>query len=247
MSYLNDMNTTIKKGQISRETIQIIFNSLKVALATKCDELLFDEFGVTGRAVETGIVIIHQMDNVFEFKSMGVGRVPELFSRLRLIIDDPTLHGVFEEIRENKVANLIFKTKKTTLSYRCKDPDTIKTSKKAKDPVFFTFNLNSDAIKFMTSGTSAMGNKSVSFKLKDGNILIKLLDDQGDVLEHVVTDKVKIHDVSDREEFLHSYSMPKLAPLLNAHKENTVVNITRRGLMNLSSDGFNIYLAPDTN
>lgn len=234
-------------GKVSRRTIDAIFNSLKVALATKCDELLFDDFGISGRAIETNIVIIQPLDGneEFEFEAMGIGRIPELYARMKLIIDEPDLSGEYVEFREGKVGKLVLKTKKTKIEFRCKDPAMIKTNKKLKDPIHYSFNLNADAIRFMTSGTAAMKNKSVTFKLQDGKVFIRLIDAEGDILDHEVTSKVTIDTDADGEEFSHSYDMPKLAPLLNAHKENTTVNITRRGIMNLSSEGFNIYLVAD--
>lgn len=232
-------------GKVSRRTIDAIFNALKVAIATKCDELLFDDFGISGRAIETNIVIIQPMEDAFEFEAMGIGRIPELLARMKLIIDADDLSGEYVEFREGKVGKLVLKTKKTKIEFRCKDPAMIKTNKKLKDPVHFSFNLNADAIRFMTSGTAAMKNKSVTFKLADGKVFIRLIDAEGDVLDHEVTAQVTIDEEADEEGFSHSYDMPKLAPLLNAHKENTTVNITRRGIMNLSSDGFNIYLVAD--
>ena len=232
-------------GKISRKTIDTIFNALKTAISTKCDDLLFDDFGISGRAIETNIVIIQPMDaGTFEFDAMGLGRIPDLFARMKLVIDDPTLTASFEEFREGIVGSLHFKTKKTKFSFRCKNAAMIKTNKKLKDAVAYSFDLNGDAIRFMTTGSAAMRNKSVTFKLVDGEVVIRLIDSEGDVLDHVVTDTVEIHD-DGGDAFSHTYDMPKLAPLLNAHKENTTVNITTRGIMNLSSDGFNIYLVAD--
>lgn len=237
---------TAPTGKLSRKTITTIFDALKVAMATKCDELLFDDFGISGRAIETNIVLIQPMDaGTFEFEALGVSRIPDLHARLKLIIDDPTLTGSYIEFREGKVGKMEFKTKKTRINYRAKDPASIKTNKKLKDAVAFSFDLNADAIRFMTSGTAAMRCKSVTFKLTDGEVFIRLIDSEGDILDHVVTSDVTVHDDTVSEAFSHTYDIPKLAPLLNAHKENTRVNITTRGIMNLTSEGFNIYLVAD--
>lgn len=233
------------RGKLSRRTIDAIFNALKVAIATKCDDLLFDEFGITGRAIETNILIIQPASSPFEFEAMGIGRIPDLFSRMKLLMDDDTLSAEFEEMRDGKVGKLFFKTKKTRLEFRCKNPDQIKTNKKLKDPIHYSFDLNADAIRFMTSGSAAMQNKSVTFRLKDGEVSIRLIDSVGDTLDHVVTGNVELHGDGDDDTFSHTYDMPKLAPLLNAHRDNTTVNITSRGVMNLSSEGFNIYLIAD--
>lgn len=232
-------------NKISRKTIDTIYNALKGALAIKCEELLFDDFGISGRAIETNILIIQPMPDAFEFTALGIGRISDLFARLKLIIDDETLTGSFEEHREGKVSKLVFKTKKTKVEFRCKDPQLIKTRKVFNDTKVLSFNLNADAIRFMTSGTAAMKNKSVTFKLVDGEMFIRLIDSEGDVLDHLVTGDVKVEPDFDGDEITFSYEMPKLAPLLNAHRENTTVNISKRGIMNLSSEGFNIYLVPD--
>jgi hypothetical protein len=239
------MSNTPTGGKLSRKTIDTIFNALKGAMAIKCEELLFDDFGISGRAIETNILIIQPMPDAFEFEALGIGRIPDLFARLKLVIDDETLTGSFEEFREGKVGKLIFKTKKTKVEFRCKDPQLIKTRKVFNDAVIMTFNLNADAIRFMTTGSSAMKNKSVTFKMSDGNMHLRLIDSEGDVLDHLVTDSVDVEPEYEDEEVAFSYEMPKMAPLLNAHRENTKVNISKRGIMNLSSEGFNIYLVPD--
>jgi hypothetical protein len=235
----------VTTGKLSRKTIDRIFNSLKVALATKCEELLYDDFGISGRAIETSILIIQPMQDEFEFPPCGIGRIADLHSRLRLIIDDETLTGQYVVMKEGKVHKLVFKTKKTTVEFKCKDPDQIKTRKVFNDKITMTFNLNADAIRFMTNGSVAMKNKSVMFRLKDGSMFIRLIDSEGDVLDHLVTDNVTTTDDLDDDSASFSYEMPKLAPILNAHRENTTVNISKRGIMNITSDGFNIYLVPD--
>lgn len=239
------MSNTPTSGKLSRETIDTIFNALKGAMAIKCEELLFDDFGISGRAIETNILIIQPMPDVFEFTALGIGRIPDLYARLKLVIEDDNLTGTFEEFREGKVGKLIFKTKKTKVEFRCKDPQLIKTRKVFNDPIIMTFNLNADAIRFMTTGSSAMKNKSVTFKMSDGKVNLRLIDSEGDVLDHLVTEDVDVEPEFEDEEVSFSYDMPKMAPLLNAHRENTKVNISKRGVMNLSSEGFNIYLVPD--
>lgn len=231
-------------GKISRKTILTIFEGLKAALAIKCDDILFDTDGVFGRAIETNILIMQPMDDVFEFPALGIGRIQDLYSRLKMVIDDEALTGSYEEHREGKVSKLIFKTKKTKMEFRCKDPAMVKVRKVLKDPNVLTFSLNADAIRFMTTGTVAMKNKDVTFRLEDEKIYIRLVDSEGDVLDHYVTSDVELVDGA-KEQQSYTYDIPKLAPLLNAHKETTKVNISQRGIMNLSSDGFNIYLIPD--
>lgn len=232
-------------GKLSKKTIQTIYNALKGALAIKCEELLFDDFGISGRAIETNILIIQPMEDAFEFVALGIGRIPDLLARMKLIIDDETLTGTYEEFREGKVGKLVFKTKKTKVEFRCKDPQLIKTRKVFNDANTMTFSLNADAIRFMTSGSAAMRNKSVTFKLVDDQMYLRLIDSEGDILDHLVTSDVEIEEDYKGEDISFSYEMPKLAPLLNAHRENTKVNISKRGIMNLSSEGFNIYLVPD--
>ena len=194
------MSITPTGGKLSRKTIDTIFNALKGAMAIKCEELLFDDFGISGRAIETNILIIQPMPDAFEFEALDIGRIPDLFSRLKLVIDDDTLTGSFEEFREGEVGKLIFKTKKTKVEFRCKAPKLIKTRKVFNDAIIMTFNLNADAIRFMTTGSSAMKNKSVTFKLTDEKIYLRLIDSEGDVLDHLVTDTVDIEpDFEDEE------------------------------------------------
>ena len=231
-------------NKISRDTITSMYEALKVAMAVKCDELLFDDFGITGRSTVTNILIIQPRKDPFEFEALGVGRVPELHARLRLIIDDDSLSGTFDEGRDGKVNKIIFKTKKTKVEFRCKDPNHIKTKKQFNDKTVITFSLNADAIKFMTMAASAMKVESISFKVIDGSVFIRVIDGEGDVLDHLVTDAPTITDESAYG-LTCSYSIPKLAPVLNAHKESTVVNISSRKLLNLTSEGFNLFIVPD--
>jgi hypothetical protein len=238
--------SNVVTGKISRDNLDIIYNALKCALAIKCDELLFDDFGISGKSIETNSLIIQPLPDIFEFVAMGIGRISDLHARMRLVIDDDTLTGSFEEFREGKVGKLMLKTKKTKMEFRCKDPALVKSRKIFKDTKVLSFDLNADAIRFMTTGSAAMKNKSVTFLMNEGEMFIRLIDSEGDVLDHLVTTDIRLEpDVDEDEQIRFSYDIPKLAPLLNAHRENTTVNISKRGVMNLSSDGFNIYLVPD--
>lgn len=239
------MTHQAKSGKLSRKTIDTIYNALKGALAVKCEELLFDDFGISGRAVATNILIIQPMEDAFEFEALGIARVQDLYNRLKLVIDDESLTATYDEFREGKVGKLFFKTKKTKIEFRCKDPDMIKTRKNFKDKTVLSFDLNGDAIRFMTSGSVAMKNKSVTFRRVEDEMYIRLVDGAaGDVLDHLITGELDISD-DCADDLSFSYEMPKLAPLLNTHRETTTVNISQRGVMNLTSEGFNIYLVPD--
>lgn len=240
---------TKKAIPISQQTIKTIKQALLVARATKTEEILLDDFGLSGRSTETQILIIHPMAKKFEFSALGIGRVTELWSRLNLVIDDPNLTGYFEEPElepdSGKVYKLVFKTKKTKIEFRCTKPDRIKTKKTLNDPIYFRFILPEETVKMMTSGTTAMGCPTVTFFMNDeGHLYLKLLDNEGDGLEHLITKRVDIEPECDVDTFNFTYSLPKLAPLLRTSAE-TKVSVTRRGALNLDSEGFSIYLVPD--
>jgi hypothetical protein len=234
--------------QLSKNTVQIIKQALLVATVTKTEEILLDDFGISGRSKTTGILIIQGRDEVFEFTALGIGRVSELKSRLNLIIDDPSLVVEFvEPVMEpgsGNVFKLIFKTTKTKIEYRCMKPERIKTKKNLEDKLIFHFKLDEESVKFMTTGCNAMGSNTVTFRLDENDHLyLQIKDDEGDVLEHLVSKDVKRYPEQEGVPYTANYNVPKLTPLLKSG--DVTVRVTRRGAFNLISDGLNIYLLPE--
>lgn len=242
-----------KNKKLSKDTINIIKRALLVATVTKTEELLFDEFGISGRSLLTDMLIIQPLDYDFEFTSLGIGNIPALRARLNLMLDEEDVVVEFEEPANEpdsgKVFKLIFRNKKTKIEFRCTAADKIKTKKTMKDPIFYYFNLNQAAVKFMTTGCQAMNTNVVQFDLNaEGQLYLKLIDkSSGDVLEHLVTDTVKTSDDCDSDTFSFAYGVPRLAPLLKTG-EDTKVALTRRGALNLTVENyFSVYLIPEIN
>jgi hypothetical protein len=237
---------TNKTGKISKETLIEMYEALKIANAIKCEDILFDDFGVSANSHATNVLIIQPSEYEYEFGAIGMGRIPDVIPKMRLLIDDPTLTGTFEEFRAGVVGAITLKTKKTKLEIRCKDPKTIKTKKNFHDKHIMSFALTAEAIKFMTQTVIAGSDQEIMFSLEDTKMILKILDGKsGDSLEHVITDDVNIlDDTIGNVSFV--YLFPRLSTVLSQYKEDTQVNISSRGVMNLKSDGFNLYVIAGT-
>ncbi len=235
-----------KIGKISRETLLEVYEALKIANAIKCEDILFDDFGVTANSHATNVLIIQPSEYEYEFGAIGLGRIPEIIPKMRLLIDNPTLTGLYEEYREGVVGCITLKTSKTKLEIRCKDPRTVKTKKNFHDKHILSFALTPDAIKFMTQTVIAGTDQEIMFSLEGTKMVLKILDGKsGDSLEHVITDEVNILDDTIGD-VSFVYLFPRLSTVLAQYKEDTQVNISSRGVMNLKSDGFNLYVIAGT-
>ena len=237
--------------QLSKETIQFISNVIKVARILKVEHVLLDHECVRGHFQEEGSMIIHR-DNLpnFEFSTLGISRIETLNARLNLLGDDVVIdtEEKVESPTSSTVSKLIMSNAKTEVEFQCANPALLaKAPRILKDPIFFTFDISPDSILLLSKAQGAVKGETVSLVGSPKGVIAKISDVEGDMLNHIITDKLTTSSEADKDKFYFSYKHRVLLSLLKeaSDKEDITVNVTRRGILNLKVLGINVYITPE--
>ncbi len=229
-------------NKITKTTLALIKRTIDIADANQIEQILFANKKIRGHSVQNGIFILQEVDDDFEFPPLALSRLSTLRKRLALV-DNITEYEAFSvnDPTNTRVNQLILKSKRTKIEFRCANPDNIRCPAKVNDPVFYSFDMDADTVTVLNRVTSAMGSEIVTFygNKKQPNLLIKVQDNNKDLLEHMTESIITWNADCDTEEFSFIYSSKKVARLLR--DSITTVKITRKGLLVTPSNGINVY------
>ena len=229
-------------NKITKTTLALIKRAIDIADANQIEQILFANKKIRGHSVQNGIFILQEVDDDFEFPPLALSRLSTLRKRLALV-DNITEYEAFyvNDPTNTRVNQLILKSKRTKIEFRCANPDNIRCPAKVNDPVFYSFDMDADTVTVLNRVTSAMGSEIVTFygNKKQPNLLIKVQDNNKDLLEHMTESIITWDADCDTEEFSFIYSSKKVARLLR--DSVTTVKITRKGLLVTPSNGINVY------
>lgn len=237
--------------QLSTETINFLTNVIQVAKILKIENIILDKECVRGHFQEEGSMIIHRTNLPnFEFNSLGISRISVLDTRLSLLGNSANIEAEEKQMDsgEKTIYKLILSNNKTTVEFKCVNPALIpKAPKLLKDPVFFTFDVSEESIVLLVRAQSAIKGDNVSFSGSKTGVVAKLSDTEGDMFNHIISDKVVYSSESDKDKFYFSYKLRTLVPLLKAAltEDGVTINITRRGIINLMVNGINVYITQE--
>jgi hypothetical protein len=236
--------------EISKENVEYLKKVIRVAKVLKVENVVLDNEAVRGFFQEEGIIIL-QRNNLptFEFKTLGIGRIATLDSRLTMLGEDVTVE--FEEREKTPtdkiVSKLSLSNSRTVVDFKCADPNTFtaKAPKVLKDPIFFTFKISQESILTLSKAQGAMKGENITLKGTKKGVVAKLNDVEGDMLSHVISDTLTFAPDATEDKFQGIFKLKILMPILkNAISETNelIVNITQRGLLNISFWGIDIYI-----
>lgn len=230
--------------KLSSQTLATIRNAIAVAQMAGVESLVIDSASIRGQSVEHATAMITPTSIPLEFDALGLDRLNLLNNRLNLIGDTDNCEATVE-YDGTRLTKIKFKSKRTTIEFRCTDPTKIRAPKQVNDPIFYTFDIPEDTVALLMRSNIAMDADVVTFKVvQDGRVLIRVVDTGGDVLEHEVASNVTLSSVCDQETFSGTYKTKKLIPLLKdcARGGKTEVNITRRAIFGVSVKNLNVYV-----
>lgn len=196
-------------NKITKTTLALIKRAIDIADANQIEQILFANKKIRGHSVQNGIFILQEVDDDFEFPPLALSRLSTLRKRLALV-DNITEYEAFyvNDPTNTRVNQLILKSKRTKIEFRCANPDNIRCPAKVNDPVFYSFDMDADTVTVLNRVTSAMGSEIVTFygNKKQPNLLIKVQDNNKDLLEHM-TESIITWDADCDTEELVSYTL----------------------------------------
>lgn len=239
--------------ELSSGTFSLIQDAIDVASMLNIDRFVIDSHSLRGHSQENGTILLLPFpdDTELEFGAMGISRVTELKSRLRLLGDSAKVIPDYKErdSGDKFVFRLNIKHNKTKVEFKCADPAQIRAPKAMNDPDHFVFTFTNEDVALMLKSKSAMGADTVSFVSKDGkSVTFSVMGSEGDALTHELSTEVEVKADADEFNFIYKTKIlfPVLKEVLDATKKSEVeVAVTRRGVMKMSIIDIPVFIFPE--
>jgi hypothetical protein len=241
-------------NKLNTDTVEYLQKLIKTCLVC----------GIDSVAIEPGLIRAQSLDNArgtfllktdipkFDFDNLGIGRVKILSTRLALLdTDAPTVEydGKQKDNGDFLIYKLKLSNKKTKAEFSCYDPMKIKAPRKFNDVDCYSFTINKDTLLIMNKVSAALETTKISFSNnKDGAVVYRTTDREGDMFDHIVADTHEKLPGADKENFFHEYEVKYLLPLFKGAIDisgNLDIIMTMRGILKMSINSFDIYVLPE--
>ncbi|QDJ96497.1 hypothetical protein Xoosp13_311 [Xanthomonas phage Xoo-sp13] len=236
--------------KVSKELQNKLQRALKTATSLGVEKIVVDNHSIRGDSQENSTMFIlpFEAGTELDIGAMGITRVQELNSRIKLLKDEGTLLADFKtrDSGDKFVLRLVLKRDKTSIDFKCADPAMLKCPKALNDPDHFSFSFTKEDVDLMNSSKSVMKSDKVSFTSKDQKTVnFTISASEGDILSHELETDLDIK--TDTDTFTVSYKTNILFPVLkelttDLKKDTVTVTITRRGIMKLDVHGIPAYV-----
>lgn len=231
--------------KLDKESLAYITNVVNTAQLVGIDEIIIEPGRV--RAVDDAkTVVLFQDENVPEmtFNSIGLNRIGLFRSRLDLVRTQEGFEVDVTSDDNNEFARgLVMKAKGVKVDYRCANPRSIQAPKGIRDETICDINVTPEAVYLLQKGQSAMGATNVSVISNDKGVTFELTDQNGDKFSHTFTDEVQTTASDADTTFVNHYIVKTLLALFKENPEGTF-SIGRKGILNITVNGLNIFLLP---
>lgn len=230
--------------KLNKNSIDLIRRAIDIATTNDITNIKFKDGKIAGYSAENGIFILQDTGEQFDFPPLALSRLDTLKKRLSLV-DNLSDYEVIYDDDSEKIIKLTFKNKRTKVEFRCADPESVKSPSKVNDPVWYSFDMDDETLIVLNKITTAMDTKTVSLigKKTEDNLLLKVQDENGDILEHKTDSKLSWYDEGLVDEFNFVFSSKRIARLIkDAVSANfKTVKITKRGFLITHSKGLTVY------
>lgn len=235
------------------EEVEKLAELVTLAKTIGIENFIIDGVSARGESPDGLFIITDHNIQTFKDNPVGIGRISVLFSRLNLVKENkkfPKIELEFKERDNGDKIVLRFKIKnnRTTVDFRCADPQKIVAKKVMKDALMYSFDLSEETIDLMIRSNSAMQTDTIKLILENDKIYFNINDTEGDSLKHLVSENVTLVDPT-KNTFLINLKHKIVLPLFKlALKEKDSINIKIseiKKVMTFELNGNTVYIMPE--
>ena len=240
--------------ELSSGVVSLLQDAIDVASMLDIERIVLDGHSLRGHSPDNGTIMLLPFpdDTTLEFGAMGIGRIPELKNRLKLVGNNGKITPEYKErdSGDKFVFRLVLQKGKTKVEFKCSDPAQIRAPKALNDPDHFIFKFTNDDVDLMLKSKTAMGADSVAFVSPDGKeVTFSIVASEGDTLTHQLSTDVECKTDTEKFNFIYKVKIlfPVLKEVLAATKDATEVEVavTRRGVMKMNILDIPVFIFPE--
>lgn len=226
--------------KLKEKQIEFIKGVVETALLVNIDSVVIETGRVRGMDENRTVVLFQKNEDEFDFEfgSLGITRINDFLSRLRIaqMQENFTVEAVIDD-EKDFIRSIIMKAKGTKIDYRCADPTHISAPRIINDIMESTIHLDVNAFNILKSGVAAMGNvELVTIKSVNGNVTFELEDVNGDNLNYMFDEGID-------HNFSHKYPVKTLLALFKQDPEGAF-EIGQKGMLRVSYKKLGVYVLP---
>jgi hypothetical protein len=236
----------------SSAVVDKIIGAVELAATLQVDGLIFDDWGVHAYEDDEAIFIVDLNDYGFPFGALGLAGTESLWRKLKVMknrgdisMSAETKTETIDEKEVELVTKLTINCNRLKYEHRCSDPRRITDIPKKKMNLKprFSFELNSDDLQMMKTGSNAMSNRNVLVKGEDERLWFTFSDEDGATMEYEIESGISVHGDDDTLKMvIEARKMAKILNLASAQEGSVVVNILRNNIVYIKVNGIDICI-----
>jgi|AntRauTorcE11897_2_1112592.scaffolds.fasta_scaffold00240_15 hypothetical protein len=234
--------------KLDNATVNLILNATNLGCILGIDGLILDENAIRGYNDDQGVMVLARGPYDFEFKNIGISRLPSLKQKMKLISESEVeVEAVPRKSNPDVIEKLKFDCGRINFEFRCalakaiKDVPSLKIN---KTPVF-QFELTEDDYTLMTKSASAMRSKNMTIQSSDNGVRLRFSDDTGDILNCDV--QTTLDSSGDIEDMSLTINLKKMLPIfrLAIQSGKFTLNILKSNIVYIEIGDMEIYVMPE--
>ena len=230
--------------KLDKATITYLHNVVKTAQLIGLESIIIEK-DIIRAMDDSRTIVLLQKENIpnLPFESLGLGRINIFLSRLDVVKtqDDFTIQ-VGSDKESEFVRSLTMKGKGIKIDYRCAKPDTIRAPRQINDVMKHRVKLTGEAVSLLQKAYPTMGAETISI-ISNDDVSFEMVDINNDIYKHIFANSVEALTDDDDVRFAHQYPAKFLLPLFK-HNPEGHINISQKGILNITVNGLNIYVMP---
>lgn len=234
--------------KLDNETVSLILDATNLACILGVEGLIVDKDAIRGFNDDQGVMVLISGPFDFEFKSIGISRLPSLKQKFKLLSEsEVSVDAVPRKNTPDVIEKLNFDCGKINFEFRCaltkaiKDVPSLKIN---KSPVF-KFELTEDDYILMTKSASAMRSKNMTIQSSDDGVRLRFSDDTGDILNCDV--ETELGSSGDVENMSLTVNLRKMLPIfkLAIHDGKFTLNILKNNIVHIEIGSMEVFVMPE--
>ncbi len=238
------------QSNITIEQLNLLKTALEISNVCTLDALIFEKTGVRG--VDEGKSIF--VSSVTEFfddeKVLCVQQPSKLKSKISTLENLGDLDISLECQNDNTISSIVVNAGKTKLRINGGNINAVKVPKSINDALNWSFNITEEDVKSAISSLSVVANKDKRLILSSnpkGEVCFETSDETANVNVLIATDPTWVNDKKpqpDKPIFLFNYAYDKILSVLKFAKNDVLVTIGERGILQIVINEFVFSFIP---
>lgn len=231
---------------------RLLIEASNIAKTLEIPAVVIDSHSVRGENKIEGVFILMDTTDFGIENSVAISRLDAFHSRLKMF-DNPKLsfNMVTKDTGETFCGDILVTAGKSTVTFKCADPATVKSPRQLKDPTTKTIKLKQHDIKTIHRAIHGMKSEKITISSTGDSATFALSDSDGDVFKHSMDDAITHADPSSPNAISSTYKTSSIKAVFrlfdraieDADAEQQIA-MTSRGILIITVSDIPVYVFP---